>query len=199
MTEGRFPPESTMKNRLYLETPCGRIGIVATDEAVTGIFFEGIPPHAATEPVDRTRQSDALEGHSSAATEETGKRTADATLEAADCGIPPLLAQAARELGEYFDGIRRTFTFPISLQGTPFQKEVWRALRSIPYGETRTYGQIAAQIGRPKAVRAVGMANHRNPLPIVVPCHRVVGADGSLTGYAGGLDIKTLLLRLEKQ
>lgn len=191
-----------MKTTLFLETPCGQLGITATDEAVTRIFFGGIPPHAATEPVDRDRQSHAVEGHSSAgtaATEEHDKRIIDVTLEATKCGISPLLAQAARELGEYFAGIRRTFTFPISVQGTPFQQEVWRALRSIPYGQTRTYGQIAAQIGRPKAVRAVGMANHRNPLPIVVPCHRVVGADGSLTGYAGGLDIKTLLLRLEKQ
>ncbi len=109
----------------------------------------------------------------------------------------PVLARAARELAEYFAGERRHFTVPLAPGGTLFQRQVWDALAAIPYGETRTYAQIAAAVGRPRACRAVGMANHRNPLPIFIPCHRVVGRDGSLTGYAGGLDRKIFLLRLE--
>lgn len=109
----------------------------------------------------------------------------------------PVLLQAERELEEYFAGRRTAFSVPLSMHGTPFQMEVWVALRTIPYGETRSYAALAAQIGRPRACRAVGMANHVNPLPIFVPCHRVVGADGRLTGYAGGLDVKKYLLKLE--
>lgn len=111
----------------------------------------------------------------------------------------PLLRQAVRELEEYFAGQRHAFTLPLAPAGTLFQQAVWEALRTIPCGETRSYAQIAAQIGRPKACRAVGMANNRNPLPIVVPCHRVVGSTGALTGYAGGLGVKQLLLDLEKK
>ncbi len=110
----------------------------------------------------------------------------------------PLLARATAELEEYFEGTRREFTLPLAPAGTPFQKEVWTALLSIPYGETLSYGQVAARIGRPKACRAVGMANNRNPIAIIIPCHRVIGADGSLTGYASGLGIKVSLLELEK-
>ena len=109
----------------------------------------------------------------------------------------PVLLQAERELEEYFAGRRTAFSVPLSMHGTPFQMEAWAALRTIPYGETRSYATLAAQIGRPRACRAVGMANHVNPLPIFVPCHRVVGADGRLTGYAGGLDVKKYLLKLE--
>lgn len=109
----------------------------------------------------------------------------------------PVLLQAEAELREYFAGRRRAFSVPLCMHGTKFQEDVWRALAEIPYGETRSYGEIAARIGREKACRAVGMANNRNPLPIFVPCHRVVGADGSLTGYAGGLDAKRMLLELE--
>ena len=109
----------------------------------------------------------------------------------------PVLLQAERELEEYFAGRRTAFSVPLSMHGTPFQMEVWAALRTIPYGETRSYATLAAQIGRLRACRAVGMANHVNPLPIFVPCHRVVGADGRLTGYAGGLDVKKYLLKLE--
>ena len=109
----------------------------------------------------------------------------------------PVLLQAERELEEYFAGRRTAFSVPLSMHGTPFQMAVWAALRAIPYGETRSYGELARRIGRPGACRAVGMANHVNPLPILVPCHRVVGADGHLTGYAGGLDGKKYLLDLE--
>ena len=109
----------------------------------------------------------------------------------------PLLAQAARELEEYFDGKRQHFDIRLNLQGTSFQIAVWEALLCIPYGETRSYKQVAEMIGNPKACRAVGMANNRNPIMIIVPCHRVIGANGSLTGYGGGLDVKECLLKLE--
>ena len=111
----------------------------------------------------------------------------------------PLLDAAAEQLGDYFDGQRRGFELPLDLdQGTAFQQSVWRALLDIPAGETTSYGALATRIGRPQAVRAVGAAVGRNPLGIVVPCHRVVGASGGLTGYAGGLDRKQLLLQLER-
>ena len=109
----------------------------------------------------------------------------------------PHLVLAARELAAYFAGTLRHFTVPLDVQGTPFQQEVWRALRAIAPGRTTSYGAIAAQIGRPTAVRAVGAAVGRNPIAIIVPCHRVVGSDGSLTGYAGGLERKRALLALE--
>lgn len=114
-------------------------------------------------------------------------------------GTSPLLEEAQRQLAQYFAGERRQFDLPLAPRGTDFQKQVWRALEDIPYGETRTYGEIAQAIGKPKACRAVGMANHRNPLSIFVPCHRVVGAGGSLTGYGGGLEAKRFLLDLEQK
>ncbi len=107
------------------------------------------------------------------------------------------LAATRRQLSEYFAGSRRSFDLPLRLQGTPFQQRVWRELREIPYGETWSYGQLAARIGKPGASRAVGLANGRNPISILVPCHRVIGADGSLTGYGGGLERKQWLLAHE--
>ncbi len=111
--------------------------------------------------------------------------------------LPPVLRQAVEELREYFAGERREFTLPLAPAGTPFQQQVWAALREIPYGATCSYRWIAGRIGRPKACRAVGMANNRNPIAIVVPCHRVVGASGALVGYAAGLEVKEKLLALE--
>lgn len=108
-----------------------------------------------------------------------------------------VLAPYLRELEEYFSGQRRIFSFPLDLRGTEFQLKCWRALLDIPYGETRTYRDIALAIGHPRAFRAVGMSNNRNPIAIVVPCHRVIASDGSLCGYGGGLDIKRKLLELE--
>jgi O-6-methylguanine DNA methyltransferase len=102
-----------------------------------------------------------------------------------------------RELNEYFAGERREFTFPLDLRGTEFQLKCWRALLEIPYGETRTYADIARAVGQPRGFRAVGLANNRNPIAIVVPCHRVIASDGTLCGYGGGLDIKQKLLDLE--
>jgi methylated-DNA-[protein]-cysteine S-methyltransferase len=110
----------------------------------------------------------------------------------------PLIKKAAAQLAEYFNGKRRSFDLPLALHGTDFQRSVWKALQTIPAGETRSYKDIAALIGNPKAVRAVGMANNRNPIVIIVPCHRVIGSDGSLTGYGGGLPAKQYLLNLEK-
>ncbi|WP_020657486.1 methylated-DNA--[protein]-cysteine S-methyltransferase [Amycolatopsis benzoatilytica] len=107
-------------------------------------------------------------------------------------------AEAARQLGEYFAGVRREFDLPLALRGTSFQVTVWRALLRIPYGETTTYRELAESIGRPTAARAVGAANGRNPIGIVVPCHRVLGTDGTLTGYAAGVECKRRLLELEK-
>lgn len=110
-----------------------------------------------------------------------------------------LALKVFRELDEYFQGRRKTFDIPYRTHGTAFQEKVWAALREIPYGETRSYRDIAEAIGHPKAYRAVGMANNANPLFIIIPCHRVIGADGSLTGYGGGLPMKKALLMLEKK
>ena len=109
----------------------------------------------------------------------------------------PVTGQARQQLTEYFAGQRREFDLPLSPSGTDFQRRVWELLREIPYGETVTYGELARRLGNPRAARAVGMACNRNPIAIVVPCHRVVGSTGSLTGYAGGLDTKAFLLKLE--
>jgi len=109
----------------------------------------------------------------------------------------PLIKKAAAQLEEYFEGKRKNFDLPLVLNGTDFQNRVWEALRKIPYGKTRSYGELAAMTGNPKASRAVGMANNRNPIVIVIPCHRVIGSDGSLTGFGGGLELKQRLLELE--
>ncbi|MDX1547054.1 MAG: methylated-DNA--[protein]-cysteine S-methyltransferase [Rhodothermales bacterium] len=111
----------------------------------------------------------------------------------------PALARAAGQLAEYFAGTRTAFDLALDLEGTPFQQRVWALLQTIPYGATTTYGALAARLGDPRTVRAVGRANGQNPAAVVVPCHRVVGQDGSLTGFAGGLEAKALLLRLERR
>ena len=110
----------------------------------------------------------------------------------------PVLVETERQLGEYFAGERRTFDVPLSFAGTDFQKRVWAALLAIPFGETRSYGEIADQLGAPGASRAVGAANGRNPISIIAPCHRVLGSNGKLTGFAGGLEAKAFLLDLER-
>jgi methylated-DNA-[protein]-cysteine S-methyltransferase len=109
----------------------------------------------------------------------------------------PVLIETERQLNEYFAGKRKTFSVKLDFGGTDFQKKVWHALLTIPFGETRSYGQIAKQVGNAKAVRAVGAANGRNPISIIAPCHRVIGSTGHLTGFAGGLDVKQRLLALE--
>lgn len=111
----------------------------------------------------------------------------------------PVFDQTKGELDEYFQGKRKNFSLPLKTTGTPFQKQVWEALLRIPYGETRSYEAVAIDISNPKACRAIGMANNRNPIGIIIPCHRVIGKDGSLVGYGGGLDKKIALLDLEKR
>ena len=115
-----------------------------------------------------------------------------------DCEVSDALLKAcASQLQEYFSGTRHSFDLPLAPEGTEFQQSVWKQLRQIPHGQTCSYKDIAVGIGKPKAVRAVGAANGRNPIPIVVPCHRVIGSDGSLTGFSGGIDLKKQLLELE--
>ena len=113
--------------------------------------------------------------------------------------LPAALREAKRQLGEYFDGRRQEFDLPLGAGGTEFQQRVWTELRRIPFGETISYGELAARIGKPRASRAVGAANGRNPLPVVVPCHRVISHDGKLGGYGGGLPTKQALLDLERR
>jgi methylated-DNA-[protein]-cysteine S-methyltransferase len=140
-----------------------------------------------------------LAGHGSAL---TNLRMVDQTYEPSHAGWsadPGAFGQAVDQLGAYFAGELTDFDIELDLRGTEFQRRVWQALLTIPYGETRSYGEIAEQIGAPGAARAVGLANGHNPIAIVVPCHRVIGASGSLTGYGGGLDRKRTLLALEKQ
>lgn len=160
---------------LTVETPVGLLTLTESDGALVRIAFGG----------------EGARGAGGASEEYCEERAGG------ECDEAPLLDEAARQLEEYFTGRRREFDLPLAPAGTPFQCAVWAALRGIPYGETRSYKQIASAVGRPAACRAVGMANHRNPLPIVIPCHRVVGASGALTGYAGGLDIKRKLLAVE--
>ncbi|WP_338570093.1 methylated-DNA--[protein]-cysteine S-methyltransferase [Erwinia billingiae] len=109
----------------------------------------------------------------------------------------PVLVETERQLNEYFAGTRTTFTMTLDFVGTEFQKKVWQALVAIPFGETRSYADIAREIGNPKAVRAVGAANGKNPISIIAPCHRVIGSNGKLTGFAGGLEVKAFLLKIE--
>ncbi|WP_210545109.1 methylated-DNA--[protein]-cysteine S-methyltransferase [Rhodoferax sp. PAMC 29310] len=149
------------------ESPLGRITLAATDDALVGVFFD---QQAHMPEVNHWPVADEH----------------------------PILLQAQAELTEYFAGQRRTFEVPLDLSsGTPFQQAVWQALLAIPCAATTSYGAISAKIGKPAAVRAVGGAVGRNPVSIIVPCHRLVGANGSLTGYAGGLPRKTALLQLE--
>ena len=114
------------------------------------------------------------------------------------CQNDPILSKAIKQLEEYFSGDRREFELPISAVGTEFQQQVWKALTTIPYGETWSYQDLANAIGNPKAVRAVGLANGKNPVSVIVPCHRVIGKNGKLTGYAGGVERKAKLLKLEQ-
>jgi methylated-DNA-[protein]-cysteine S-methyltransferase len=148
-------------------SPIGKLKLVTSDEGLVAILWENDNPR-------RVRLSELVERPEH-----------------------PILVRTERELKEYFAGERNAFTVPLDMKGTNFQKQVWEALLGIPFGETRTYGQLANQLGNPKATRAVGAANGRNPLAIVVPCHRVIGFSGKLTGFAGGLEAKAHLLNLE--
>ncbi|WP_300102273.1 methylated-DNA--[protein]-cysteine S-methyltransferase [uncultured Alistipes sp.] len=171
--------------RKEIMTPCGPLTLLCDGRALTAVRFGREADGAATA---KAAQAGAEMFEKVMPTQQTQEARA----------AQEILEQAAREIGEYFEGKRRAFAVPTAAAGTPFQQAVWNALKEIPYGETRTYGEIARRIGHPRASRAVGQANNRNPLPIVVPCHRVIGTSGALTGYAGGLAVKERLLELER-
>jgi methylated-DNA-[protein]-cysteine S-methyltransferase len=158
-----------LKNYSYktMKSPVGVLKLVASDRGLAAILWENDDPA-------RVRLGSPIED----------KRH-------------PILQETERQLTDYFAGKRKAFSLKFDVYGTGFQKEVWQALSTIPFGETRSYSDIARQIGRPRAVRAVGAANGKNPLSIVVPCHRVIGSNGKLTGFAGGLETKAALLKLE--
>ena len=160
---------TTTSNYVFklMNSPVGTLRLVASDKGLAGVWFERSRP-------ERVRPRGDVES-----------------------ARHPVLVEAERQLREYFAGRRQTFDLKLDFVGTPFQRTVWKALLTIPFGQTRSYGQIAKQVGRPSASRAVGAANGRNPVSIVAPCHRVVGSTGALTGFGGGLDVKERLLRLE--
>jgi methylated-DNA-[protein]-cysteine S-methyltransferase len=149
------------------DSPVGELKLVASHDGLAAVLWENDDP---------------------------ARVSLGASIEAKD---HPILLEAERQLREYFDGRRRVFDLALDFVGTEFQRRVWAALLTIPYGETRSYAQIARQIGRPDSVRAVGAANGRNPISIIVPCHRVIGASGKLIGFAAGLETKARLLALE--
>ena len=153
----------------HLDTPIGHLTLIASEQGLAHLLFDG------QEPVDVGLTDDLRE-----------------------VDDDPILETTAVQLGEYFAGERTRFDLPLDLRGTEFQRDAWMALADVPYGETRTYGEQAKAIGRPGASRAVGAANAKNPVPVVLPCHRIVGADGSLTGFGGGLDLKQRLLAHEQ-
>src|SRR5580704_4181962 len=152
-----------------IDSPVGKLKLVASDKGLVAILWKNDKPH-------RVRLSELVADDKH-----------------------PILLQTERQLSEYFAGKRRSFSLALDIRGTSFQKNVWEALLAIPFGETRSYGQLAKQLGNPKASRAVGAANGKNPVSIIVPCHRVIGSSGKLTGFAGGLETKAHLLDLEKK
>jgi methylated-DNA-[protein]-cysteine S-methyltransferase len=151
-----------------IESPVGELKLVASDKGLAAILWKHDDP-------DRVRLSPLVEDTDN-----------------------PILLETERQLSAYFAGQRKTFTLPLDFKGTAFQRRVWEALLTIPFGETRSYGEIARQIGKPTASRAVGAANGKNPISIIAPCHRVIGSTGKLTGFAGGLAAKERLLGLER-
>jgi methylated-DNA-[protein]-cysteine S-methyltransferase len=152
---------------IHFDTPMSTMLAIATDDAITDLHIV------------------------------SGKYVPQIADDWVDSPKLPVFLQLRQELGEYFAGKRRSFNVKLAPEGTEFQRAAWKALTQIPFGQTRSYGEQAAAIGKPKAVRAIGAANGRNPIGIVIPCHRVIGANGTLTGYAGGLDKKEFLLKLE--
>ena len=153
---------------MYMESPVGALKLVAHDQALVAVMWDN-------EDHKRVRLAELIKNIQH-----------------------PMLLKVKQQLEQYFAGQRQQFNLPLDFQGTDFQQQVWRALLTIPYGETRSYKDIALQIGNEKAVRAVGAANGRNPISIIAPCHRVIGSGGALVGFAGGLDKKQILLSLEQ-
>jgi methylated-DNA-[protein]-cysteine S-methyltransferase len=175
-----------------IESPIGPLTLTAQDGALTGVDFgAGSGPGEPARPAAGSPGSDIAGSPGSEVAGSAGSEGPPADPDAV------VLAAAAAQLTAYFAGELREFDLPLQPRGTEFQLGVWRALGRIPYGETRSYSELAAAVGRPAAARAVGRANGQNPIAVVVPCHRVIGADASLTGYAGGLDTKSSLLALE--
>jgi methylated-DNA-[protein]-cysteine S-methyltransferase len=153
---------------MYMDSPVGALKLVAHDQALVAVMWDN-------EDHKRVRLAELVEDRQH-----------------------PMLHKVKQQLQEYFAGQRQQFDLPLDFQGTAFQQQVWQALLSIPYGETRSYKEIAVQLGNEKAVRAVGAANGKNPISIIAPCHRVIGSSGALVGFAGGLDKKQILLSLEQ-
>lgn len=158
-----------MPTHVVVDSPCGPLTLVAEGDVLTGLYMD-------------------YQRH----------RPADATFGAPSAGAE-IFDRAEAQLKEYFAGQRRDFDLPLAFAGTPFQRTVWSALLEIPYGETTSYGELAQLLGRPSAARAVGLANGKNPISIIVPCHRVIGSTGALTGYGGGLERKRYLLDFERR
>ncbi len=167
-----------MKYGIHMETPIGTIAVVEDGNGICDLHFGKLE--------ELNQQMEMRDG---------SKKQAMLIQETET----PLLSEARRQLSEYFSGERKVFSLPLSVCGTEFQKKDWQALQKIPYGETRSYKQVAEMIGNPKACRAVGMANNRNRIAIVIPCHRVIGADGTMVGYGGGVEHKVWLLEMEKK
>lgn len=153
---------------MYMDSPVGALKLVAHDQALVAVMWDN-------EDHKRVRLAELVEDRQH-----------------------PMLHKVKQQLQEYFAGQRQQFDLPLDFQGTAFQQQVWQALLNIPYGETRSYKEIAVQLGNEKAVRAVGAANGKNPISIIAPCHRVIGSSGALVGFAGGLDKKQILLSLEQ-
>ena len=179
-----------MKYYSYYEFPVCKVGIAEADGCIVHVFFADAKEEGAANLHKTTKLLTGISEKSASVDNPFG----DFELKES-----ALIKKAAKELKEYFAGKRREFDLPLAFTGTDFQKKVWSALLEIPYGETRAYGQIAADIGNPKGCRAVGLANNRNPIAIICPCHRVIGADGALVGFGGGLEVKKFLLDLEKR
>ncbi len=173
-------------------SPVGPLFLAASVKGLVALEFDARLPGQPTLRPNPRHLREEIRGPKTAPTTKAADKNA-VLLENSPAQMEPYVT----ELEEYFAGHRRHFTFPLDLRGTLFQQSCWRALIDIPYGETRTYAQIARAIGQPQAFRAVGMANNRNPIAIVVPCHRVIASDGTLCGYGGGLHIKRQLLELE--
>lgn len=173
-----------LHSTIVTSAPVGRLFLAASGTGLVALEFERrLPGQQTIRPNPRNLR------------EESRSDAKRQTVRFEDSAAA--LRPYANELEEYFAGQRRAFSFPLDLRGTDFQRDCWQALLAIPYGETRTYADIARAVGRPAGFRAVGMANNRNPIAIVVPCHRVIASDGTLCGYGGGLDVKRKLLELE--